>query len=169
MRSLLDTFDRLRWTAHSSFCLSRIAPTRHDGGLVGEDSDDLRAPLDLAVQAFDRICAVQLGAVGGGEAHMGERVTLGFVHQRGEFRQLGAQLIGDLAPLAFCSFGVVLRKGGRPARYVARRRRRCRRFNGAKPTSPRGRPSKIASFSARTHDAARAKILQTITQNAIVF
>jgi hypothetical protein len=32
-----------------------------DSGLVGEDADDLGAPLDLAVEAFDRIGGVQLG------------------------------------------------------------------------------------------------------------
>ena len=34
-----------------------------DGGLVGEDADDLGAPLDLAVEALERIGRVQLGAV----------------------------------------------------------------------------------------------------------
>jgi hypothetical protein len=31
-----------------------------DGGLVGEDPDDLGAALDLAVEALDRVCAVDL-------------------------------------------------------------------------------------------------------------
>ena len=31
-----------------------------DGGLVGEDADDLGAPLDLAVEALDRVAAVDL-------------------------------------------------------------------------------------------------------------
>ena len=34
-----------------------------DGVLVGEDADDLGAPLDLAVEAFDRVGRVQLGAM----------------------------------------------------------------------------------------------------------
>jgi hypothetical protein len=38
------------------------------------------------------------GTMGGGEAHIGEHVRLGVVHEGREFRQLGAQLIGDLAP-----------------------------------------------------------------------
>jgi hypothetical protein len=37
---------RARCTAHWSFCSSRIAPT-DDRRLVGEDADDLGAPLDL--------------------------------------------------------------------------------------------------------------------------
>jgi hypothetical protein len=36
-----------------------------DGGFVGEDADDLGAPLDLAVQPFDRIGGVQLGPMRG--------------------------------------------------------------------------------------------------------
>ena len=38
-----------------------------DGGLVGEDADDLAAPLDFPVQAFERVCAVDLGAMLGGK------------------------------------------------------------------------------------------------------
>ena len=34
----------------------------------------------------------------GGEAHIGEHVGFGFVHQRRELWQLGAQLVSDLAP-----------------------------------------------------------------------
>jgi len=34
-----------------------------DGGLVGEDADDLGAALDLAFQSLERVCAVQFGAV----------------------------------------------------------------------------------------------------------
>jgi hypothetical protein len=80
--------------------------------IVGEDADDLGASLDLAVEALDRIGRVQLGAMGGREAHVGEHVGLGFVHQRGELGQLRAQLIGDPAPLAARRRGVVLGEGG---------------------------------------------------------
>jgi hypothetical protein len=34
-----------------------------DGAVVGEDADDVGAPLDLAVEAFDRVGAVELGPV----------------------------------------------------------------------------------------------------------
>ena len=34
-----------------------------NGGLVGEDADDVGAPLDLAVEAFDGVGRVQLGAM----------------------------------------------------------------------------------------------------------
>jgi hypothetical protein len=83
-----------------------------DGGLVGEDADDLGASLDLAVQAFERIGAMQLGAVLGREAHMGEHVALGLVHQGGELRQLGPQLVGDAAPLDRGGRCVILGEGG---------------------------------------------------------
>lgn len=43
-----------------------------DGGFVGEDADDLGTPLDLAVEAFERIDGVQLDPVLGREAHIGE-------------------------------------------------------------------------------------------------
>ena len=51
-----------------------------DGGLVGEDADDLGAPLDLAVEAFDRIGGVQLGPMRGWKAHECEHIRLGLVH-----------------------------------------------------------------------------------------
>ena len=38
-----------------------------DAGLVGEDADDIGPPLDLLVEPFQRIGAVQLGAVLGRE------------------------------------------------------------------------------------------------------
>ena len=57
---------------------------------------------------------VQLGPVRRGEAHVGEHVGLGLVHEGGELGQLGAELIGDLAPL----------RAWRPRRRPGRRR--CR-------------------------------------------
>ena len=80
--------------------------------LVGEDADDLGAALDLAVEALDRVGRVQLGPVLLREAHVGEHVGLGLVHQRGELRDLGAELVGDLAPLGPGGVGVVLGEGG---------------------------------------------------------
>jgi hypothetical protein len=47
-----------------------------------------------------------------GEAHVGQHVGLGVVHQDGELRELGAELVGDVAPLLAGSFGVVLGEGG---------------------------------------------------------
>ena len=100
---------RERWTTHSSFCSSRIgADQADDGGLVGEDADDLGAPLDLAVEALQGIGAVELLSVRDGEGHVGQDVGLGLVEQGGELGQLGPQLIGDLAPLSPGGVGVVL-------------------------------------------------------------
>ena len=42
---------------------------------------------------------VQLGAVLGREAHVGQHVGLGLVHQGGELGDLGPELVGDAAPL----------------------------------------------------------------------
>jgi hypothetical protein len=61
-----------------------------NGIFVGEDADDVGAPLDLAVEALDRIGAVQLGTVLGREGHVGEHVGFGLVQKRGELGQLGA-------------------------------------------------------------------------------
>jgi len=47
-----------------------------------------------------------------GEAHEREHVGLRFIHQCGELRHVGAQLIGDLAPLRARGLGVVLDEGG---------------------------------------------------------
>jgi hypothetical protein len=52
-----------------------------DGVLVGEDADDIGAPLDLAVKALDRIGRVQLGAMLDREGHVGEHVGLGLVQE----------------------------------------------------------------------------------------
>ena len=43
---------------------------------------------------------------------IGQHVGLGLVHQGGELRHLGAQLIGDLAPLRAGRLGVLLGEGG---------------------------------------------------------
>ena len=48
----------------------------------------------------------------GGKAHVGEDVGLGLVHEGRELRQLGPELVGDLAPLGLGGFGAVLREGG---------------------------------------------------------
>ena len=55
-----------------------------DGVLVGEDADHLGPPFDLAVEAFNRVGGVQLGAMGRREAHVGENVSLRFVEEAGE-------------------------------------------------------------------------------------
>ncbi len=53
---------------------------------------------DLAVETLDGIGRVQRGAMGCGESHIGQHIGLGLIHQIGEFRYPGAELIGDLAP-----------------------------------------------------------------------
>jgi hypothetical protein len=68
----------------------------NDGRLVGEDPDDLCPALHLAVQALEGVDRVQLRPVLRRDAHIGQHVGLGVVHQRGE---LGAGLVGDAAPL----------------------------------------------------------------------
>ena len=57
-------------------------------------------------------CGVQLLAVLPGEAHVGEDVVLGFVHENGQLGHLGPELVGDLAPLGLRAVGVLLGEGG---------------------------------------------------------
>jgi hypothetical protein len=54
---------------------------------------------------------LQLGAMCDRKGHVGEHVDLGLVHERGELRQFGAQLVGDPAPLCASRFGIVLGEG----------------------------------------------------------
>jgi hypothetical protein len=83
-----------------------------DGGLVGKDSDHVCPAFDLAVEAFQWIGAVQLRPVLGWEAHIGEHVRLGAVHQNGKLGQLRPELIGNGAPLPGGIHRIILREGG---------------------------------------------------------
>lgn len=47
---------------------------------LGEDADDFRAALDLAIEAFQWICAVDLRPVIFGKAHKGKHIGFGLVH-----------------------------------------------------------------------------------------
>jgi hypothetical protein len=52
---------RPRWTAHSSFCSRRMAPTRRVmASSFGKDADHFGSALDLAVDAFEWIGRVSL-------------------------------------------------------------------------------------------------------------
>ena len=55
---------------------------------------------------------MQLGAVLDGEAHVGEHIGLGVVHQGGKLGDAGPRLVGDLAPLFARGLSVVLGEGG---------------------------------------------------------
>jgi hypothetical protein len=75
------------------------ADEANDGVVVREDADHFCPALDPAVEALDRVRAVQLGAMLLGEGHVGQHVGLGMVHDGGELRHLGPDLIGHAAPL----------------------------------------------------------------------
>ena len=55
---------------------------------------------------------VQLGPVLRRERHIGQYIGLGLVEEAGELGQLGAELVGTLAPLRLGRLGIVLGKGG---------------------------------------------------------
>ncbi len=93
---------RLRGGAHTSG--PRSSPRGHP--CRGRISDDDWKSLG------DLIRAVQLRPVRGREVHVGEDVLLGAFHQRGELRHLGAELVGDGAPLGVRGCGVILGVGG---------------------------------------------------------
>ena len=65
----------------------------------------------LICETLDWVGRVQLGPMLLREGHVGEHVSLGFVEEAGKLGQLGAELIGDLAPLQSRSLGIVLGKG----------------------------------------------------------
>ena len=77
----------------------QCADQADNGGLIGEDTDDLAAALDLAVEPFEWVGAVYLGAMLGREAHVGQHISFGIVHQASELTDAWPGLISDLSPL----------------------------------------------------------------------
>ena len=78
----------------------------------GPTSVDHACPaLDLAVEAFQWIGAVQLHPVLGWEVHVGQHIRLGAVHQNGKLGQLRPELIGNGAPLPGGIHRIILREG----------------------------------------------------------
>ncbi len=67
-----------------------------------KDADDLGASLDLAVETLDRICRMKLCPVLHGKGHVGKHILFCALHQRGEFRRLQPDLVGDIAPFGAC-------------------------------------------------------------------
>jgi hypothetical protein len=72
-----------------------MAPTGQGGGvIIGKDADHFGSPLDLAIDAFERVGRVQLGPVRGREAHIGQHVGLGLIPEDGELGSFGAPPVG---------------------------------------------------------------------------
>ena len=80
------------------------ADETHDGVFVGEDADDVGAPLDLALERVD---GVDFRLVILREGHEGQDISLGFIPERGKLWHLGTQPRGRLF--------LVERAGGRRA------------------------------------------------------
>ena len=89
----------------------QCADEADDGAIVGEDADDLGAPLDLAIESLDGIGAVKLGPVLPGKGHIGEHVFFSGVHELGELRHFLPDLVGDVAPLSACGLRRILGEG----------------------------------------------------------
>ena len=77
----------------------QCADEADDGCFVGEDADDVAAAFDLAVEAFEGVGRVDLGAMLGGEPHVGQHVGLGLVHEGRQPGHAGAGLVGPNTPL----------------------------------------------------------------------
>lgn len=78
-------------------------------GGVREDADDIGEALDFGAEALPPVGAVDLRTVRLGARYQREHVGLGHVHQCGEIRELGRQLIGDDAPWGSCRVQFLLR------------------------------------------------------------
>jgi hypothetical protein len=89
----------------------------NDGGLIGEDANDIGAPLDLFVEPFERIGSVSFAAVLLGEIQVAQHIGLAVVDEGGELRPFLPQLVGDLA-----QHGVGLGPIGRQKGLAPRRR-----------------------------------------------
>ena len=85
----------------------------YDGGLVGEYSDHVCPAFDLAVEAFQWIGAVQFHPVLRGEAHVGQHIRLGTIHQNGELGQLRPKMVRNVAPLLGGIHRIIPREGRR--------------------------------------------------------
>ena len=104
---------RARWTAHSSFCSIRMAPTsRMIASSLGKMPTTLVRRLISPLGRSMGLVELILSQCSAGEAHEGEHVDFGLVQQGGELGQLGAQLVGDLTPLLAGGLRRVLGEGG---------------------------------------------------------
>ncbi len=91
----IDSSDRSQ-SGHSPAIRQHCGTSQ--GGLVGEDADRVAAAPDLPVQPLDRVGAVSPGPALGREAHIGQHVRLGIVHQCRLFGDTWPGLVGDVAP-----------------------------------------------------------------------
>lgn len=102
-----------RWTAHSSFCSSRIAPTRRMmasslGKMPTISVLRLISPLRRSIGSV--LCS--LARCSFRQGHVGENVFFGIIHDGGELGDLRPDLVGDGAPLGACGFRRLVGKGG---------------------------------------------------------
>ena len=82
-----------------------------DGWFVGENTDDIRAALDLLVQPFQRIGGVDLPPVGLRESLVGQHVSFGAQHQLGELGMAWLEGFDQLGPVFLGLCQSVLIKG----------------------------------------------------------
>ena len=93
-----------------------------DGALNSKDAHDIDASLDFAVKPLDGVYAQEVGAVLGREVYVGEHVMLSGIYQAGQFGYLGAEVVGDTAPLGM---GGGASGSAKVVRILAEIRRRC--------------------------------------------
>lgn len=71
----------------------------HDGGVIGEDADNVGATLNFRIQPLQRVAGVDLHPMGSREGHARKHLVLGLDHQGTEHGELAAQIIGHRASL----------------------------------------------------------------------
>ena len=99
-------------TAHSSFCSSRMAPIRRVmASSLGKMPTTLVRRLISPCRRSSGLVEWSLARCAAGEAHTGQHVVLGLVHEDGQLRCLGPELVGDLAPLDPGAVRVLLGEG----------------------------------------------------------
>jgi len=82
-----------------------------DRGIAGENTNDVSAAFDFAVQPLDRVGGVELGAVLLGEGHAGQHVSLSVIYDGRQLWHLRPDLVSDGTPLSAGGLGGVLGKG----------------------------------------------------------
>ena len=78
------------------------------GGFEGEDPDDVGAPLELAVQSFERVVRPDLGPLSGREAGVGEQIGLHLLEPVCDAGCVGEELVDDGPQLGGGGVGVGL-------------------------------------------------------------
>jgi hypothetical protein len=141
-----------------------------DRSFVGEDADDVGAALDLLVEPFERVGAVQFAAVLFGEVEIGQHIGFALVDERRELWPFRPQLVGDMAQHGARLGPIRLQEG-----LAQRRCHRALLGFGDIPVSPRrlvattDRVFSFATAEGRIADIVRTRIVPAIFPKVVAF